>query len=399
MNKKDIFTNTVGISFLFGGVFMREDYKKIILFIMTVVSVLFTMKYVLPYFFPLVIAVLIVVPIQSFCMKKNSRNKNVIKKNGKGVMAGGILFGFILMVALIIVGMITFLMSRAKIITQNAYYIQENLVNYIESVTYRMETSIGVEKGTIIGWLEQRADKIGEKIAVESNVWISDGIKYMAGASKIVVLLLFSMICVVLFAREIEDWQQGLLNIAMIEPAIDKISAIFIRIGKKLGVMLKTYIKTQTVIFIIISLIATIGMYIAGVKEAYFYGILAGIMDFLPFIGTGIVMVPVGVVFVLQRKIVSAGIILLTYCACAITREIVEPHLIGNGLKFSPVAVLIAVYAGIQYYGVLGVILGPITLMILIELAKEIFATGKNKASDNGNCNENMVSKIGNVIS
>ncbi len=58
---------------------------------------------------------------------------------------------------------------------------------------------------------------------------------------------------------------------------------------------------------------------------------------------------------------------------CEINLELMEPRLLGNGLKFSPVAILIAVYAGVIYYGIGGVILGPVTLLILVELGREIF--------------------------
>ena len=113
---------------------MRKDYQKIILYIITIVSVLLCIKYVLPYFLPLIIAVIIVVPIQKFCMKRNN-----IKKNGKGFMAGGVLFGFILIIALLIVGIVTFLLSRAREIAANADYIIENFISYLENITYRME--------------------------------------------------------------------------------------------------------------------------------------------------------------------------------------------------------------------------------------------------------------------
>ena len=45
----------------------------------------------------------------------------------------------------------------------------------------------------------------------------------------------------------------------------------------------------------------------------------------------------------------------------------------GSGAQVSSVAMLIAVYAGVLYYGIGGVLLGPVTLLILVETAREIF--------------------------
>ena len=75
----------------------RSDYQRVVLYILTSVAVLLSIKYLLPYFLPLLVALLIVVPLQRFCRGR--------KKTGqKGFMAGGILFAIILVVALIIVG-------------------------------------------------------------------------------------------------------------------------------------------------------------------------------------------------------------------------------------------------------------------------------------------------------
>ena len=161
------------------------------------------------------------------------------------------------------------------------------------------------------------------------------------------------------------------------EPAIDHILSIILRIGKKLGGMIKAFAKTQTIIFVCISAASTIGLYLAGVSEGWFYGVLAGFMDFLPFIGTGIVLIPIAVICIIRGKLAGGIVVIATYFVCVLIREFLEPRLLGNGMKFSPVAILISVYAGVIFYGIGGVILGPVTLLIIVELGWEIF--GKNQ--------------------
>ena len=69
------------------------------------------------------------------------------------------------------------------------------------------------------------------------------------------------------------------------------------------------------------------------------------------------------------------------YILCIVIREVLEPRLLGDGLQVSPVAVLVSVYAGVLFYGIGGVLLGPVTLLILVEVAKEIFSK-KLESSD-----------------
>lgn len=367
----------------------RSDYQRVVLYILTSVSVLLALKYLLPYFLPLLVAFLIVVPLQRFCQRRgrtfhidtvvaentgSGEHNSIRNRSGqKGFMAGGILFGIILIVALIIVGIGTFLISKARTFVQNADFWTDSITQLIAGLSAEIEDFFQLQQGTIEFWLSERVTELGEGIARSGDGLLTGSLRYLSVAGRIGTFVVVSFICVVLFAREIESWQQGLLNLAAIEPAIDHILSIILRIGKKLGNMIKTYLKTQTIILLCISITATIGLYLGGTTEGWFYGILAGLMDFLPFIGTGIVLIPIGVMGFLKGRIGSGVIIFLTYFMCVIIREFLEPRLLGNGLKFSPVAILISVYAGVIYYGIGGVILGPVTLLILVELGREIF--------------------------
>lgn len=354
----------------------RGDYQRVVLYIMTSVSVLLALKYLLPYFLPLLVAFLIVVPLQHFCQRREGRRgtgSRRAKSGQKGFMAGGILFGMILIAALIIVGLGTFLLAKARTIVQEADFWADSISQLISSLSGGIEEFFQIESGTVEQWIGEKIAGLSECLAGTGDGLLTGGLRYLSAAGRIGTFLVVSFICVVLFAREIEGWQQGLLSLAALEPAIDRILSIILRIGKKLGGMIKTYVKTQTVILACISVTAAVGLYIGGTGEAWFYGILAGFMDFLPFIGTGIVLIPIGVISFLKGRMIGGVIIFATYIACVLIRELLEPRLLGNGLKFSPVAILISVYAGVIYYGIGGVVLGPVTLLILVELGKEIF--------------------------
>lgn len=362
------------MNFLAGG-----DYQKVILYVSTSAAVLLAVKYLLPYFLPLLVALLIVVPLQRFCQRREKpfvagRRLNKKGRSGqKGFMAGGILFGIILVIALVIVGLGTFLLSKAKMFIQDADFWTDSISQMIASFSSVIEDFFQISEGTVSKWIANWITELGGCIARSSDGLLTGGLRYLSVAGRAGTFVVVSFICVVLFAREIEGWQQGLLYLAATSPAIDHILSIILRIGKKLGIMIKTYLKTQSIILICISLTATIGLYLGGTHEGWFYGALAGFMDFLPFIGTGIVLIPIGVVSFLRGRMLGGVIIIITYFACVIIREFLEPRLLGNGLKFSPIAILISVYAGVIYYGIGGVVLGPVTLLILVELGREIF--------------------------
>ena len=131
-----------------------------------------------------------------------------------------------------------------------------------------------------------------------------------------------------------------------------------------------TFIKAQGVILLIISVLCSVVLSVAGVQGGILFGILAGILDVLPFIGTGIVLVPLSLWQMLNGQYVRMAVCLILYGACILTRELLEPKLIGKRIGVAPVFMLLAVYAGVRMFGVGGIIKGPLALIVIIEILK-----------------------------
>lgn len=79
---------------------------------------------------------------------------------------------------------------------------------------------------------------------------------------------------------------------------------------------------------------ATLG--IAGIKHGILWGILAGILDALPFIGTGVVLVPLGMFQILDGNWGRALVCGVLYVVCIFLREVMEPRLIGRKIGVFP---------------------------------------------------------------
>lgn len=59
------------------------------------------------------------------------------------------------------------------------------------------------------------------------------------------------------------------------------------------------------------------------------------------------------------------------YGICVLTREFLEPRLIGNKIGLSPVWILFSIYAGMKLFGVGGIVKGPLALIAISEILKE----------------------------
>ncbi len=146
-------------------------------------------------------------------------------------------------------------------------------------------------------------------------------------------------------------------------------------VGKRTVEMLKDmrnasgeYLKAQLKIMGIVTIICILGLWLMRTKYAFGIGIFIGICDAFPFLGTGTVFVPWALITILLGKYAQAAGYLVLYLICTFTRQILEPRLVGKGIGVPPLAVLMSIYIGLQLYGASGVILGPVSALILYEI-------------------------------
>lgn len=134
-----------------------------------------------------------------------------------------------------------------------------------------------------------------------------------------------------------------------------------------------TFLKAQLIIMSSIGALCTIALFWAKVDNAFFFGCLAGVLDMLPFIGTGIVLVPLALWQILNGWYGKAVVCLVIYGACGILREFLEPKLIGEKIGLYPIAILLAVFAGIKLFGLWGILKGPLGLVMIYQTYVSIY--------------------------
>ncbi len=129
------------------------------------------------------------------------------------------------------------------------------------------------------------------------------------------------------------------------------------------------YLKAQGIIIFIVAALAVVALLILKNPYAILLGILIGIVDALPILGGGCILIPWGIVELLQRDFFPAAVLLTLYVITMLLREIMEPRLMGKEMGLKPLYVLMSVYVGIQLFGLGGIVLGPIGLTILQTVA------------------------------
>ncbi len=129
------------------------------------------------------------------------------------------------------------------------------------------------------------------------------------------------------------------------------------------------YLKAQSKLMGITFLILTAGLLVLRVRLAPLIALLVALVDAVPLLGTGTVMLPWALVCLLQGGHVRCIGLLAVYAAAAVTRSVLEPRLVGKQMGIDPLMTLIALYLGYRLWGVLGIFLAPMAAATAIRLA------------------------------
>lgn len=143
--------------------------------------------------------------------------------------------------------------------------------------------------------------------------------------------------------------------------------------------------------YIIIMFITYIELFIAltilKVDYAAILAALIAVLDILPVVGTGTVLLPWFVISLLMGNVWLGIGVLITYIAITVIRNIIEPRIIGQQVGLPPIVTLIAMYVGLKVFGVLGMMLLPVSIIIIVKLQESgiihIWNTPKKTVEEN----------------
>lgn len=145
---------------------------------------------------------------------------------------------------------------------------------------------------------------------------------------------------------------------------------------KQLTKTLGGYLKAEATLVLISFVISLIGLYIfklIGLNIHYPLMIALGIgfVDALPILGSGSAMIPWAILSALGGDLNLGIAILILWAIMSVVRQFAEPRVVSGHIGIHPIFTLIAMYTGFRFIGVLGMLIGPIVLIIL----KNIYAT------------------------
>lgn len=130
------------------------------------------------------------------------------------------------------------------------------------------------------------------------------------------------------------------------------------------------WLKAQLKLIGLSFLIICSGLLLLRVPYAPIWALLIALVDAVPILGTGTVLLPWSLVCLLQGQSARAIGLLGTYLVAMLSRSVFEPRLVGKQLGLDPLVTLIALYAGFQIWGIGGMLISPVICVAAAELLR-----------------------------
>ena len=128
------------------------------------------------------------------------------------------------------------------------------------------------------------------------------------------------------------------------------------------------YVKAEVLVSLGVMGILLVGFLLMGQPYWVLLAVVLGILDFIPIIGSGTVMVPWGIALLALGHWERGLAMLAVWGVVCLFRRMVEPKIVGDQTGLHPLLSLFAIYVGMKIGGVLAMILAPVLLLMLRNL-------------------------------
>ncbi len=241
----------------------------------------------------------------------------------------------------------------------------QEVLNQLESLFARLWTLVPTQlydfvqtaSDSLVDWLNHTTPTLVQRLAN----YTTD--KAMGVPSFVVALVIFVMATYFLTAdypylrtRAVQNMDEGVLQF------LSQVRAT--ALGAFGG-----YLKAELLLSVGVFFILLAGFLIIRQPYGLLLALGLAVLDFIPIVGAGTVMVPWAVIALFTRDYPAAIEIMVIWGVVAMFRRVMEPKFVGDQTGLSPILSLVSIYVGMKAAGVLGMILGPIFMLVLLNLA------------------------------
>jgi predicted PurR-regulated permease PerM len=322
--------------------------EKHFLFVLLLITIIFTLLIFYPFLAMLVLAVSFAVvlnPVYLWIKKHLTRNISSLAS-----LLTVIIFLVGLCVPLFFVGKEVFYQ------TQNVYL---NVVSSGDSGRFLDSINASINNVLPTGFSFDIHSKIAE---IMSSLTANIAQLFSSTLNSIVmfVLMVFALFYLL---KDGDKWKAGFIKIFPLSNSSTN------TILEDLKSSINRILKGSFIIAIAQAVLAWVGFSIFGVPNAILWAVVAGIASFIPSLGTSVVSVPAMLyLFFTGMQLQALGLLIWSIFLIGMIDNLLAPYIISRDTEIPSLFVLFAILGGVSLIGPLGILIGPLVLSLLYSL-------------------------------
>ena len=320
----------------------------------------------MPFVIGIIIAYILYIPSRKIeCFYKRFKKIKIINKRARGLSVVTLYIICILLLMLVI-NYIVPIISSSVVDFVNHFQDYYNIV--IEKLNELPDDSILKSEA-----VTDAVSQIGQ-IDISEYINVEKITEYAQGALSIATGIFNIFVSIIVSAYILLERGEILKFLKKISYAIfegktcKNIAKYFNRTN---DIFLK-FLASQLLDAVVVSILTSIAMTILNVKYAVLLGVLIGIFNMIPYFGAIVAVIIAGIItFITGGASQAAWMIVITTIIQQIDANIINPKIVGESLKISPLLVIFAVTIGGEYFGVLGMFLAVPVIAVLKVLVTD----------------------------
>jgi len=345
------------------------DYKKTalnLLGLLIICAIVLLAIFLSIQFWPFLIAIIFAILLE------NSINYIVKKTKAPRKAVGTIM----VVLVYVIIGICVYLIVSALI--REALSLSATLPSMFENIKLKYndiyEDALNLLKGlpeTVTNGIYEIGLEFIGKLTQIINDLINSIVNFVLFFPNLIIYIIVTFLATLFLVtdrRTIARHMQEVLPSKLIKKISEVVVACFKTLGK--------YLKAQLIIICITFIELFIAFLILNRPYPLLLALLIAIIDALPILGTGTVLLPWAVYSAITGNIGLGLGLLLTYVIITVVRQLVEPRIVSSNLGVHPFLTLVTMYIGFKIFGLFGLIVGPVVMIIYKNVFAIMFETG-----------------------
>ncbi|MGE6298976.1 sporulation integral membrane protein YtvI [Guptibacillus hwajinpoensis] len=202
-----------------------------------------------------------------------------------------------------------------------------------------------------------------EKASIMLTTLLNSVFAFVTSIPTLVINFIIGIVLAYFLSIEIEMWKR---IAAKRTPNTFKTAYFFLKenVLSGIGAYLKAQLKLITITFVLV----LCGLWILRVDNAFTLALLSAIFDLLPLLGVSAIFIPWAIYLLAVGQTSLAVSLLILLVVVMLVRQIMEPKITGDSLGVSAFTILSFMIISLSLFGIAGVVLSPILLILIKAL-------------------------------